>query len=227
MSDVNFINSYNEIVFDNFIAILKQNLVFQTQLKLIEPKVARIPELEQQLAVSGDSSKEVERLTATIQTLTSELNGKTAQLQQQSSSDADRHRIQTALNEKMRECETLKASVEVLNRELQSVNTQASRGEDALQTNETLRSSVEQLTKDLQSANSQAARVQEVLQANDSLRTITKTLEDTVQRQNEYIKKLEEMLPSNKKRKIGLPIPETQINIVENLIPIESTGGIF
>ena len=56
MSDVNFVNSYNEIVFDNFIAVLKQNLVFQTQLKLVEAKVAKLNELEQQLAATKEIS---------------------------------------------------------------------------------------------------------------------------------------------------------------------------
>lgn len=139
MSDVNFINSYNEIVFDNFIAILKQNLMFQTQLKIIEPKLARITELEQQLTESGTARQEVERLQATVQSLTAELTGKNAQIQQHSGSDAERHRIQSALNEKMRECESLKSSVEVLNRELQVTSGQASRAQEVSHENESLR----------------------------------------------------------------------------------------
>lgn len=196
MSDVNFINSYNEIVFDNFIAVLKQNLVFQTQLKVMEPKLARMAELEKQLAESGDAQKEIAQLRATVQSLTTELNGKNTQIQQQSGADADRHRIQTALNEKMRECESLKASVDVLNRELQTLGGQVKQGKDAIQSNETLRS-------------------------------LTKTLEDTTQRQTDYIKKLEDLLPVAKRKKLGLPVPDTAINTVDNLMPIESTGGMF
>lgn len=196
MSDVNFINSYNEIVFDNFIAVLKQNLVFQTQLKVMEPKLARMAELENQLAESGDAQKEIAQLRATVQSLTTELSGKNTQIQQQSGADADRHRIQTALNEKMRECESLKASVDVLNRELQTLGGQVKQGQDAISANETLRS-------------------------------LTKTLEDATQRQTEYIKKLEDLLPVAKRKKLGLPVPDTAINTVDNLVPVEFTGGMF
>lgn len=196
MSDVNFINSYNEIVFDNFIAVLKQNMVFQTQLKLMEPKLARIAELEQQVADSGTTHQELEQLRSTVQSLTSELTGKNAQIQQQSGSDAERHRIQTALNEKMRECESLKASVEVLNREVQSLHTQAKHGQEAVEMNRTLLVSEQ-------------------------------ALQDTVQKQTAYIQKLEEMLPVNKRKKLGLPVPDATINTMENRSVIESSGGIF
>lgn len=196
MSDVNFINSYNEIVFDNFIAVLKQNMVFQTQLKLMEPKLARIAELEQQDADSGTTHQELEQLRSTVQSLTSELTGKNAQIQQQSGSDAERHRIQTALNEKMRECESLKASVEVLNRQVQSLHTQTKHGQEAVQMNRTLLVSEQ-------------------------------ALQDTVQKQTAYIQKLEEMLPVNKRKKLGLPVPDAVINTVENRSVIESSGGIF
>ena len=47
MSDANFINAYNEVVLENFVAVLKQNFMFQTQIKFLEERVSLIPELEE------------------------------------------------------------------------------------------------------------------------------------------------------------------------------------
>lgn len=163
MSDAAFINSYNEIVFDNFIAVLKQNLMFQTQLKLIEGKVARVAELEKQLADSGDAHKEVARLRESVQSLTADLNTKNTQLQQQAGSDAERHRIQTALNDKMRECETLRASTDVLNRELQTLSAQAARGQDAMQTVLTLQTTLAALERTTQEQTQYIQKLEELL----------------------------------------------------------------
>lgn len=234
MSDVAFINSYNEIVFENFIAVLKQNLMFQTQLKILETKVSRVTELEQQLSESGNLGKEVVRLQnsvqsltqsigektgridelerqlkdssdavrelpklqASVQSLTDELKTKTSQLQQQAGADADRHRIQSALNEKMRECESLRASVDVLNRELQTLSAQVAHGQDAIQMNQ-------------------------------ALKTAVSTLEHTVQEQTQYIRTIEELLPNSKRKKLGLPV-DMPINTQDDVLtPIDSTGGIF
>ena len=40
MSDANFINAYNEVVLENFTAVLKQNFMFQTQIKFLEERVS-------------------------------------------------------------------------------------------------------------------------------------------------------------------------------------------
>ena len=50
MSDANFINVYNEVILENLNAIMKQNFMFQTQMKFLEEKVSKIPEMEEKLA---------------------------------------------------------------------------------------------------------------------------------------------------------------------------------
>ena len=47
MSDANFINVYNEVVLENFTAVLKQNFMFQTQIKFLDEKVKEIPALQE------------------------------------------------------------------------------------------------------------------------------------------------------------------------------------
>lgn len=124
MSDVMFMNAYNEIVFENFLAVLKQNLMFQTQLKIMETKVAKVDTLERELAECRRLSHDSDELQTTITRLTQEVNAKTSQLQQSSTAEAERHRIQTALNEKMGECETLKATVNMLTHNINQLTQQ-------------------------------------------------------------------------------------------------------
>lgn len=100
MSDpVSFMNSYNEVVFDNFIAVLKQNLMFQTQLKITEGQKIKIDELTKELTQKNEDAQRVGQL------------------------DTDRHRIQSALNEKSQEVTSLRAQVDILNREVGQIKT--------------------------------------------------------------------------------------------------------
>jgi prefoldin subunit 5 len=50
MSDANFINAYNEVILENLNAIMKQNFMFQTQIKFLEQRVNELPEMEKKLA---------------------------------------------------------------------------------------------------------------------------------------------------------------------------------
>ena len=61
MSDANFINAYNEVILENLNAIMKQNFMFQTQIKFLEKRVNDIPEMEKKLAnFEKDKSVELE-----------------------------------------------------------------------------------------------------------------------------------------------------------------------
>jgi polyhydroxyalkanoate synthesis regulator phasin len=76
---VEFSNAYQEILLDNLVSIIKQNFVFQTQIKLTENIVHEKQELQ----------KSYDRL----------LNEKNTQT---SSSSEEKNRIQQALNEVMK-----------------------------------------------------------------------------------------------------------------------------
>ena len=63
MSDANFINTYNEVILENLNAIMKQNFMFQTQIKFLEQRVNEIPEMEKKLAdFEKNKSIELEKL---------------------------------------------------------------------------------------------------------------------------------------------------------------------
>ena len=107
MSDANFINVYNDVVLENFTAVLKQNFMFQTQIKFFEEKVKEIPVLQEKGNLYESVVRENANLQSKIVSLTSEVENKDNIIKNTSNSDADKHRLQTALNEQARELERL------------------------------------------------------------------------------------------------------------------------
>ena len=107
MSDANFINVYNEVVLENFTAVLKQNFMFQTQIKFLDEKVKEIPTLQEKGNSYDSVVREKNELQNKIVSLTSEVENKDNIIKNTSNSDADKHRLQTALNEQAKELERL------------------------------------------------------------------------------------------------------------------------
>jgi len=182
MSDVKFINAYNEIIFDNLSAILRQNIMFQTQLKLLEEQVKEIPKLQEQLAQFssiGNEKSELENkfnsetgnLNNRINELTNELNSKNNQLQSLQASDANSHRLQTALNTQAAEIESLRTRI-----------------------------------NSFESETNQSKQNYE-----SSLNQSKQNFESEIAKKDDYISQLEEMLPNSKKKKLGIEIPEPVI----------------
>ncbi len=95
---VEFSNAYQEILLDNLVSIIKQNFVFQTQIKLTENIVHEKQELQ----------KSYDKL----------LNEKTTQ---SSSSSEEKNRIQQALNEVMKKNSLLTKENLFLRNEVESL----------------------------------------------------------------------------------------------------------
>ena len=111
MSDANFINAYNEVILDNLTAIMKQNFMFQTQMKFLEERVSTIPALEEKGKLYDSVVNEKLELQNKISSLTSENENKDNIIKNSNNSDADKHRLQTALNEQAKELERLSNKV--------------------------------------------------------------------------------------------------------------------
>lgn len=123
MSDVNFLNAYNEVVLENFNAVLKQNFMFQTQLRFVEEKLKAITELEKQIvSIKEDrdnrnkelveQGNQMSALRNELDGVRGELNSKNAILQNNVQSDNDKNRLQTALNTQAKQLETLNGRIE-------------------------------------------------------------------------------------------------------------------
>ena len=131
MSDANFINAYNEVILENLNAIMKQNFMFQTQIKFLEERVSKIPEMEQKLAsVESDKSikqeeysrlmSEKNNLANEVSSLKNELEDKNRIIQNNVTTDNDKHRLQTAVNKQAGEIEKLQNRIESMEEEIDS-----------------------------------------------------------------------------------------------------------
>ena len=109
--DAKFLNTYNEVILDNFNAVLKQNFLFQTQIKVLEEQVKEKSELETKLASLSSENNDIVELRGEIDGLKDELNNKNLAIQNLNNTDSERHRLQTAVNNQMKEIEGLKSQV--------------------------------------------------------------------------------------------------------------------
>jgi uncharacterized phage infection (PIP) family protein YhgE len=149
MSDANFINAYNEVILENLNAIMKQNFMFQTQIKFLEQRVNELPEMEKKLAdFEKDKSSELEQLqnstgdfekklsdkqndynrlmdeknnlAGQVLSLKNEVEDKNRVILNNITSDNDKHRLQTAVNQQSGEIDILKNRIESMEKEIDS-----------------------------------------------------------------------------------------------------------
>jgi len=132
MSDANFLNVYNEVVLENFTAVLKQNFMFQTQIKFLDEKVKEIPTLQEKGNSYDSVVREKNELQNKIVSLTSEVENKDNIIKNSSNSDADKHRLQTALNEQAKELERLSNKVSDIEKDIADKNHYIKQLEDML-----------------------------------------------------------------------------------------------
>ena len=102
---VEFSNAYQEVLIENIDAILKQNFMFQARLKLLEKEANFKTELQ----------AKIDDLTAKYQAALSQVGEAEQYKVQASSNDAivqEKSRIQSALNDTMRELGTTKSVLE-------------------------------------------------------------------------------------------------------------------
>jgi predicted RNase H-like nuclease (RuvC/YqgF family) len=105
---VEFSNAYQEILLDNLVAIIKQNFVFQTQLKLAED--------------SGKATAEIQaKYNELIQAYEAVKDLKT-KVDVNASAHEDKSRLQGALNDSMKQNTALQKQLEEKNTEIASLN---------------------------------------------------------------------------------------------------------
>lgn len=115
--DGKFLSVYNEVVLDNFNAVLKQNFMFQTQLKFSEEKAKEVGELEKKLATLVLENSDANILRDEINSLKNTITQKEAIIQSSSNTDNERYRLQTAANNQMKEIEGLKKTIDDLKKQ--------------------------------------------------------------------------------------------------------------
>jgi chromosome segregation ATPase len=121
MIDAKFLAFFNDVAQDNFVAVAKQNLLFQAQIRTLEEQIKIIPELQKKIEDLELTKGEVKGLLQENNDLKNQLNQKNAVIQNTSNVDTDRHRLQTAVNTQSKEISTLKQNIDNLNKENEKI----------------------------------------------------------------------------------------------------------
>jgi chromosome segregation ATPase len=102
---VEFSNAYQEILLENLITIIKQNFMFQTQLKLTEDTGKQRAELEAKY-------NEIVGQWNSVQGRLEEIESYKQRAENNTSAHQEKTRIQTALNDEMKKAGRLKVELE-------------------------------------------------------------------------------------------------------------------
>lgn len=119
MNDIKFLEKYNESALDNFLAVVKQNILFQAQVAYLSEQLALTNDLKKQIADFEIVKDSLVRLKEENANLTNELNSKITIIESANKSDAERYRLQTSLNEQSRDIERLTTTTVSLQEKLQ------------------------------------------------------------------------------------------------------------
>ena len=108
---VEFSNTYQEILLDNLVSIIKQNFIFQTQLKLAENGNKDKTELQEKYDTLLSQYE-------SLKSQTPELEALRLRVDTNAGAHEEKSRIQSALNDEMRKNVELKRQLEVKSSEL-------------------------------------------------------------------------------------------------------------
>ena len=112
MNDVKFLQHYNETAIDNFVAVVKQNILFQAQIAALSEENKRIPELLKEIDGFEEVKKKLVELNEANVNLANQLNKQNQIAEKTSKIDTERFRLQTAVNNQMKEINGLKEALE-------------------------------------------------------------------------------------------------------------------
>jgi chromosome segregation ATPase len=114
-NDLVFLNNYVEVVNDNVSSIIKQNFVFQTQLKMAETKLAQLEDSKQTVDKLSIENKQLNQQLTELKNLTSSYKNV---------SD-DKNRLQVSLNETSQFKNQLQSQINDMQQELTRLRAQS------------------------------------------------------------------------------------------------------
>ena len=112
MNDIRFLQHYNETAIDNFVAVVKQNVLFQAQIAALSEENKKIPELQKEIDGFEEVKKRLVELQETNVNLANQLNIKSQVAEKTTKIDTERFRLQTAVNNQAKEITGLKDALE-------------------------------------------------------------------------------------------------------------------
>jgi len=112
---VEFSNTYQEILLENLVSIIKQNFIFQTQLKMTEGAGKEKTELQEKYDTIFSQYE-------SLKSQTPELEALRLRVDTNAGAHEEKSRIQSALNDEMKKSVELKGQLEVKSSELAGKN---------------------------------------------------------------------------------------------------------
>jgi septal ring factor EnvC (AmiA/AmiB activator) len=132
MNDIRFLTKYNEAAIENFVAVVKQNILFQAQIAHLAEENQLVPELQRQISEFEVVKESLVQIQNENVGLAQELNNKNNIIESANKSDAERYRLQTSLNEQSREIERLNNGLSALQEQLKEQTEYIAKLEDML-----------------------------------------------------------------------------------------------
>lgn len=132
MNEIKFLEKYNEAAIENFVAVVKQNILFQAQIAALSEENQLVPELQKQIIDFEPIKEALVKLKDENIGLTQELNNKINIIESANKSDAEKYRLQTSLNEQSREIERLNNGLSALQEQLKEQTEYIAKLEDML-----------------------------------------------------------------------------------------------
>ena len=130
-NDLMFLNTYTEVMLENVTSVIKQNFMFQTQLKLAETKLAQL----------DDAKKQADNLLIQNRELQSKVNELTSLTGSYKNVADDKSRLQVSLNETSQAKNQLQADLNAAQQELTRLRGQVSQFDE-------LKKQIAELTKE-------------------------------------------------------------------------------
>jgi septal ring factor EnvC (AmiA/AmiB activator) len=151
MNDIKFLQHYNETAIDNFVAVVKQNILFQAQIAALSEENKRIPELLKEIDGFEEIKKQLVTVTEANVNLANQLNIKSQIAEKTSKVDTERFRLQTAVNNQMKEINGLKEALEEQQeyiKKLENMLPASKKKKLGLETNEVEEQAIEEITQE-------------------------------------------------------------------------------
>jgi DNA repair exonuclease SbcCD ATPase subunit len=134
-NDLTFLNNYTEVILENVTSIIKQNFVFQTQLKMSELKSAQL----------DDAKKVADELTVKNRELQSKVTELTNLTASYKNVTDDKTRLQVSLNETSQSKNQLQSQLNDMQQELTRLRNQSVQFEELKKENAQLKTKIEEL----------------------------------------------------------------------------------
>jgi len=184
---VEFSNTYQEILLDNFNSVIKQNLMFQTQLKMAE-----------EAQKNNKSDEKINLLNGEYNVLKSDYDNalkKISDLEVRASVGQSLHdektRVQAALNDELKKAASLNTKIleqtKIIDEQTLKINEQSKTiDEQTLKINEQSKT-IEDITKQLEKSNAEIEDLKSTLEKKESMPTEIQTILPKVKKTNSKV----------------------------------------